>query len=396
VALDADLLVFFQPGGWGIAMSVLLRRGADGPEEAVVRLAADIASVLAIDETFYEPLPLASIDAALRDGLVIEAAAAPQRRWVRTRRTLHVFSERPGVAGFASLPRVVIGQENVVLCTTEACSAVLDLCRATGADTPLEVAGSGIPAGWQCFRNYWPKRPASLDGVEEFLLALNPMPDAAIELCGGIPVGRSTWIADRPPVIRLIGAEATEGEVTIDGGPAVHTEQGWMAPGWNAPGRHLVRYLGLSRSYEIAVPEDRWDFWPAHQAEGLYACGAAVTDASGTRSLVLRVPGCWLLGPQPGQIAWAAPSAYGSAIATPLFDPVWAILPRVGRTRPRPRMLVHSTPPLETSQGTPQAALRQWREILRNSVAKLQDLEADALWQQYRRAASALKERRRR
>ncbi len=395
-ALDAELLIFFQPGGWGIAISILLRRGADGPEEVAVRTGEGVINAVAIDETFFEPLPLLSIEDALRNGLAIETADTPRRRWVRTQRTLHVFSQRSGVPGFASVPRVVIGQENVILCTGEVSGAVLDFCRTTGAEALVEVMGPGVFPGWRCFRGYRPKRPAPQEAAEEFLLALNPMPDAAIELSGGISIRRATWIPDRPPTIRVIGDEAADSSVTIDGEIAVSDGDGWTSPGWNALGRHVVHYAGLSRSYEIEACEEHWESWNAHPGDQFSACGAAVADLSGIRSVVLRAPGCWLLGALPGEVAWAAPSAYGSVAAAPMFEPVWAVFPRRGRTLAPPRLLAPGVRPAKPLPGTQQSAVRRWRQLLRNSQARLEEGYANALWQEYRRAAHALKERKRR
>ena len=395
-ALDADLSIFFQPGGWGITVSVLLRRGAGVPEEVVVRIGEDTVSVMAIDDGFFEPVPLLGIGNALREGVAVETIDAPRRRWIRTKRTLHVFSERAGISGFASVARSVIGQENVLLCADEIGTDVLNFCQATGAEALVEVAGPGVAAGWRCFRGYRPKRPAQQDGADEILLALNPLPDAAIDLSGGISIGRGIWIPDRPPVIRLIGIDPMDGELTIDGQTAVPATGGWNSLNWDVPGRHVVRYGGLSRSYEIVAPEDNWEFWNAHPGEHFCACGAAVTSTSGIRSVVLPTAGCWLLGAQPGQAAWAAPSAYGSAIASPAFEPVWAILPRIGKTRQAPRLLASTVPPLEPAPQAASVAVLHWRQLVRNAAPRLEAPEADGLWQQYRRAAQALKRRRRR
>ena len=395
-ALDADLVVFFQPGGWGISVSVLMRRGVGGPEEVNVRVDGASVNVLAIDDAFFEPLPLSDIEGALRDGITIETADPPPLRWIRTRRVLHVFSERPGIPGFASVPRVVIGQENVILCANEAGAEILDYCRATDSETPTEVTGPGVPSGWRCFRGYRPKRPAQEQGIEESLLALNPKPDAAIELSGGISINRGTWITDRPPAIRLVGVQPVDGELTIDGQPAILTDDGWVASNWSALGRHVIRYAGLSRSYEIVAPEDHWDTWSAHSGLQFSACGAAVSTLSGTRSIVLSADGCWLLGAHPGQTAWAAPAVYGSAIAAPEFEPVWAIFPRVGRTPTAPRLLVSNALPQQPVARATLAAMRQWRQLLRSGPPRLVAPDADALWQQYRVAARALKKWRRR
>lgn len=395
-SLDAELMLIFQPGGWDISVSLLLRRAEGMPEEAAIRVGGETVQALAIDQMYFEPLPLPSIGSALEDGIAVETAGAPRGRWVRTGRTLHVFSERPGIPGFSSVPRVVIGQENVILCTTGISGDVLTFCATTGTDHLVEVTGPGVAEGWRCFRGYRPKHPAESASAEEILLALNPLPDAAIELSDGISVSRGSWIADRPPAVRIIGVEPAEGEVEIDGRHAAFDGTCWTAPGWNQPGRHVVRYAGLSRAYDIVEGEDSWPAWPAHDGQQFSVCGAAVSSRLGARAIVLSLPGCWLLGAEPGQVCWADPAVYGTAIAAPAFEPVWAILPRVGRTRPAPRLLVPVALPPPPAARTPPAALRRWLQLLCDAPAHLAEPEADVLWQLYRHAARSLKAERRR
>lgn len=394
--LDADLMLIFQPGGWDIAVSLLLRRADGIPEETAIRIGGEVIQALAIDETYFEPLPLIDIASALQDGIAIETAGAPRRRWVRTGRLLHVFSERPGLPGFASVPRAVIGQENVILCADAISASVLTFCEATGASAPVEVTGPSVADGWHCFRGYRPKHPAVVDAAEEILLALNPRPDAAIDLSGGISIGRGKWIADRPPAIRIVGIEVGEGEVKIDGQPSNLDGTGWTAPGWNQPGQHVVRYGGLSRSYDIVELEDQWPEWPAHPRQQFSACGAAVSGKSGGRAVILSMSGCWLLGAEPGQVQWASPSLYGFAIACPAFEPVWAIPARIGHTRPIPRLLNSKALPRQATMRTSSTSVRQWRQLLRDAPAALDEPEADILWQLYRHASRALKTERRR
>ncbi len=388
--LDADLMLIFQPGGWDIALSLLLRRPDGMPEETAVRIGGEAIRALAIDRTCFEPLPFPDVALALRDGIAIETVGAPRRRWVRTGRPLHLFSERPGIPGFASVARSIIGQENVILCTAEISSAALKLCEATGTDELVEVTGSGVADGWRCFRGYRPRRPASVEAVEEILVALNPLPDAAIELSDGIAVSRGKWIVECPPNIRIVGVEVAEGEVSIDGLTASLDGGRWIATGWDLAGQHTVRYAGLSRSYEIAEVQEDWHEWPAHSAQQFYACGATVAGPAGARSMVLPIPGGWLLGAEPGQISRAVPSPSGFSIASPDFEPVWAIPPRIGRARPVPHLLESKLAPRHVDLLAGPASVREWRRLVLDAPAKLSEPEANRLWQLYRRSARTL------
>ena len=390
--LDAELTMFFQHGNWGIETSILLRRTAEMAEQVTVRFGKETLTLTAFEDGFFEPLTVPDIANGLDEGISIESASLPRWRWIRSRRGLHVFTARPGVAGFATAPRAVIGQENVFLFSNEQAPAVLAFCQTTGAEAPLEVAGPGVPEGWRCFRGYWPKHPAQEEASEEILLALNPHPDADIELSGGISTTRGVWIPERPPTIRVLGIEPAAGQVTIDKQEAVKNENGvWTAASWDTPGHHVIRFHGISRSYEIAEADEEWESWSAHSSGAFNACGAAVSGASGGRSIVLALSSCWLLGAQPGQVAWAAPGAYGSSIAAPKFEPVWALLPRFGKTRQAPRLLGLRSRPAAPATRSTYAEIRQWRQLVADSLPRLVSPEADALWQEYRRAAQAIR-----
>jgi hypothetical protein len=224
--LDAELVMSINPGEWGITLSFLLRRRAAIPEEITVRLGPDRYDLCAIAEDLFEPVAVAQSTLALTQGLAAESLASPPARWVRSGRSLHVFTARAGVAGFVSAPRVLIGQENVALCMEKLGAEVVRLCAATGSTEPLEVFGPGVPAGWRCFRRIQPKIPAAPEACEELLLALVPLPHAIIDLRGGVSVNRSAWLSGYPPAIRILGVVAEPDEVMIDGQPASSGETG--------------------------------------------------------------------------------------------------------------------------------------------------------------------------
>jgi hypothetical protein len=395
-SLEADLLLAFQPGGWGIAISLLLRRPDGSPEQITVRLAGAALDLSVIDDGLFEPIPVGDADAALRQGVIVESVGGGPRRWVRTGRRLHVFTERPGVFGFTSVPRVMIGQENIIVCDAALADRVLDLCHLTGSDAPQDVAGPGVPPGWRCFRGYRPRRPGAWDD-DDIFLALSPLPDAAIELTGGVAISRSAWISARGPAIRILGCEPGAGDVTIDLQPATQAETGqWVAPGWETLGNHAVRYAGLLRRYEIVEVEDGWAWWPAHTGPGLALAGALAGSESGRRpAVVLQDREAWLLGARPGEAvrAVALPGAPGAS-AAPSFAPVWAIPPKA-RRRPAPRLLDSPNPPQAPAAGTPLEAIRLWRQIVRDAASAPAGGGATAteLWRQYQAAARMLKRR---
>jgi hypothetical protein len=395
-SLDAELVLTFNPGDWGIVLALLLRRRPGMPEEITVRSGAVRYDLCAIADDLFEPAALAEPALALSEGIAAEAAGEITPRWVRTGRNLHVFTGRPGIAGFVSVPRVVIGQENAVLCTEDLVHVVAELCGSCGGPNPREVEGPGIPAGWRCFRSIRPTLPVSSEEFDRVLLALIPLPQAEIELIGGIALDRSLWLAGRPPSIRILGAAPYPGEVMIDGQAASQTEAGyWTANGWDADGWHSISYAGLSRSYEIGPGTQHWDHWPAHPCNGLEVCGALVSAASGDPAFAFDEPGTLLLGQIPGDIISAVPPHRTSiALAAPSFPPVWALR---GAARPRdrrfPELVGRSVRPNIVRRPAP--AVRLWCQAIRDYGRGLRtpsDCHPDTaeLWNAYRRTAQSL------
>lgn len=395
-ALEADLVLTFRPGGWGMDLSLLLRRPEGMPDQIAVTFGREAAELSAIDDNLFEPVQLADADVALRSGIAVESKEPGGRRWVRTGRRLHVFTERAGVFGFTSVPRVVIGQENVILCESDLTGRVLELCAKTGTGAPPEAAGPGLPDGWRCFRGYRPRGPGSWTD-DDIYLALSPLPDAVIEFTGGIATSRSTWITGRPPAIRILGALPAPGEVTVDSELANCSVDGqWTGPGWDELGAHTVRYAGLLRRYEIVPTEEDWSWWPAHAGPGLVLAGAlASLDGGKQPAVVIEDQSAWLLGARPGEIVRTAarPGSAGST-ASPAFRPVWSVPPKT-RRRPVPRLLDFAAAPQTPADGVSAKAIRQWRLVIRDAsdVPIGGDAATLELWRAYKAAARLLRRR---
>lgn len=392
-SLEAILLLTFLPGDWGISLAVLLGRADGMPEHVDVRVGGTMYSLLTIDARLFEPFePPVEID-LVGDGFAAEATTPPTRRWVRTKRDLHVFSERAGVSGFASVPRALIGQENVVLCRAHLAATAIDCARATGSAELQQVAGPGIPDGWQCFRAFRPKAPGDFGEAGDIFLSLNPLPDAAIELSGGIASGRSTWIVGAPPTIRILGTDPSAAEFTIDGHPASPGQSdGWLAPGWDAAGTHTIRFGGLSRTYEIAEIDETWPIWATDSASAYFACGAKVSAPAQPRAFAFAGGPRWLVGACAGDVAFAAQSPSGIAIAAPPFRPVWAITARMGGRLVPAAALPFRAPPQMPSVPVARQQIAQWCNLLRGSSAPTESSSKD-LWRQYRQLARRLRRR---
>lgn len=397
-AMDAEFLLSFNPGGWGLDITALLRRPSGSPEQLEISDGGGPVVLSSIDETMLEPFPIDDLAASLADGFAAETLGGERLRWVRTGRRLHVFSERSGVPGFATVPRLIIGQDNVVLCTREFAPIAIQQIIATGSPRPSEVSGPGVPTGWVCWKGIRPAHPHTPAVADELLSALDPRPDAAIELAGGITSARGQWIEGRAPAIRIAGTPPAPGEVTIDGATAVVSDDGgWTATGWDDEGVHQVEYLSIRRSYTIVRATGSWSWWPAH-GSAVELAGALGSALGRTPALILADPSLWLLGARPGEVSRAirqpgAPGAY----AAPSFEPIWAVARKSGRRRPRPSLVGMAVPPQPPAQRMPADSIRAWSKIIRDAAVPdtSPDNEQTAIWRQFVVAARSVRRLRR-
>ena len=289
------------------------------------------------------------------------------------------------------MPRVLIGQENVVLCRSAEATTVQHCASATGSDPLIEVKGPGIPEGWHCFRGYWPTHPANFADVGDIFLALNPHPDASIQLSGGIASAHGRWVLGAPPVVRVLGAVPGQGELTIDDNPAMQSsDQGWIAPGWDALGTHTVRFAGLSRTYEMAEIDEDWPTWATVGEAAFSVCGARVSAETGVQALAITGGPYWILGAAAGDLVLARRSVQAVSIATPSFPPVWA-LPPIGAGRQSSAIaLAHRIPPSPPTAACSRKEIVLWCQLLRAAGAPLGSSEK-ILWREYRKLVRSLR-----
>lgn len=345
------------------------------PEDLVVSVGESIHELWAIDDEFFDAIPLENAEDALRSGIAAHADVGdgPPTRWVRTGRDLHVFAPRPGIAGFVSVPRIRIGTENVVICTADLAAEVTELVRQTGSQHARQVDGPGILDGWCCFRAIRPLHPLP-DGIADGLfLALSPRAELEIEFEGGIRIERNQWLIGAPPAILVIGEIPHSQTVSIDGQSAVATDEGrYSAEGWDTLGIHAVTCAGVTRTYELAEPQENWQWWPAHCGDTLAVCGAKVSDLSGAARAVSCSEPSWLIGANPGEVDKAVPRK-GQAVAAsaPGFAPVWAI-PISARRRSQGYVVTlmgaSSRPASRIPPGSSTAAVKLWCSAIRRAA----------------------------
>ena len=140
-----------------------------------------------------------------------------------------------------------------------------------------------------------PQLPAGLQ-------PLDPATDVKIEFEDGLAVQNRAFAEGHPPRI-TISPEPSGASVTIGGRPAtLAAGRGWVAPGWDAPGHHMVDVTpGPSAKYEIVADPwslQNWKFWNGHPVwfrdhigdawEGIEICGASIQGPEGQAVIAAR------------------------------------------------------------------------------------------------------------
>jgi hypothetical protein len=121
----------------------------------------------------------------------------------------------------------------------------------------------------------------------------------------------------------------------------------------------------------------------------------APCQESASRPAAFAFAGGAFLGARAGDVAFAAQSSSGIAIAAPPFRPVWALAARTGG-RPLPATALPFRAPPQMPYGPPVAReqIVQWCNLLRGSAAPT-EANTRELWRLYRQLARRLRRRRR-
>ena len=344
-ALSLAVRLIFEPGGF-CRVSLLPQRIADLPQELLVSGAEGGVELVTLQEDWYQDVALADIGKLLQCGIKWEATLPESRkvRWSLSGREVYVLASHDSLSGFVSAPRLVLGEQHVVLSAVERRKDVLRAIELTGSPDPDVIAApEGIPAGWMGFRGVIPHKPVVPSVAGDILDALCPLADTEIVLKGGIRIGRSTWLTDYPPVIQLRGDDK-DVELTIDGHEAKKGQSGaYTTHGWDLPGDHLIWSASASKSYSISAGLESWAPWDAYgwswgesseesEQSRPTICGVLVRSprnaASGSRGVVRSGSNPIFIGARVGEIeVCRTPPGVRTnvAIGFPAFDPVWAV-----------------------------------------------------------------------
>jgi len=426
-ALPIEVRLVFEKAGF-CRVSLLPRRADGMPTELVVTGSGDPPELLALQDDWYQDVVLPNLGQLLREGIEW-AGSLPERRRVRASlsgREIYVLARHNELNGFVSAPRLVLGEEHVVLCVAERLAEVRAAIALTGSTDPVLLSSdSGIPPGWAGLRGIVPRNPIAPSPIGEILDALRPLADVEIALVGGIRIDRQTWLTGFPPSVRLRGDTSTIGAVTIEGHEATVTPEGdYIVPGWDSPGDHSVWCTSGSRTYSIRSGAEEWEAWDAYTwslgelaAEATRSrpsiCGVLVrppkVGRSDGRAIVIPASNPVLIGAAPGEIEICAPRSdmrAGLCVGFPWFEPIWAIPADALRCDKRTARVLLIGSPQPVAEGKQQPNTRPnerrsrgahaWCEAIltagrKGLQAEPSRAEIADLWKAFKRSAKALR-----
>jgi hypothetical protein len=350
-----ELRVLFGRGG-SCRLTLLPRRCAGLPEECAVSTErGGSLDLVALEDEWYQDVAPDDLGSLLRGGVRWTHQETGQE-WVLAGREIFVLAAGTTHRGFVSCPRLTLGGEHAVLCTTSKLVAVESALQDAGCRKRTEFGeDEGAPPGWVLVgdtdrdgrpRGVVPTSAVPMEEGSDILNVLRPLPEIEISLDGGVPLGYSSWLAGYPPTIRIIGDAQHADKVLIDGKEATIGSGGTcLASGWDEPGSHQIWCSNKSRGYSLIRVDRAWDAWPAYVfhspsggADRIAVCGPLVRSVTTNETLgeaadpleVDHIPQSnpVLLGAVPGQVFVAVPrrdvrGAY--CFAFPPFGPVWAL-----------------------------------------------------------------------
>jgi hypothetical protein len=386
-ALPIDVRLVFEKAGF-CRVSLLPRRAPGMPDEFGVLGSGDPPELLALQEEWYQDVVLPNAGHLLREGVewVGALSVGQQARWSLSGREIYVLARHSELNGFVSAPRLILGEEHVVLCVAERLSEVHAAIALTGSPEPtLLNSDNGIPADWAGLRGVVPRTPIAPSPAGDILDALRPLAEVEIALEGGIRIDRRTWLSGFPPSVRLRGDASTIGAVTIDGHDAtLSADGGFAVRGWDSPGEHSVWCTSDSRTYAIRGGAEDWESWDAYAwslgemgVGGTQSrpaiCGVLVRPPRGARSdgraFVVPTSNPVLIGAGPGEIETCTPRndvRAGLCIGFPWFEPIWAIPADALHCDKRNArvLLIGSSQPVAEGEQQPSALLGERRARL--------------------------------
>ncbi len=291
---EAFLRLSLHPIQRTVSLSLVLGRPEGFPEQITLAIEGH-PSVRAYDDGRRYDDTQVPVGATLLGG-ELRLTSLERFQWLRSARRVQVFSTAPSEPDLISVSAARAGAEHAVLCGLADVAEVRRIAELAGSPPLVSHDGwPGVPAGYAVLSAYCPIC-AITAGIDPSLRTLDPGASITIELSGGLAIRARVFAERHPPLISIDGLPERTA-VSIGGENAQQSESGaWVAPGWDAPGRHVIDVVpGPSLTYEIA-PDPAfgagWPFWDAHAGrfgspaalpwERAEICGAQVAGPSGS------------------------------------------------------------------------------------------------------------------
>ncbi len=382
-AMPVEVRLVFEKAGF-CRVSLLPRRAAGMPVEFSVTGSGNPPDLLALQDEWYQDVILPDIARLLEEGIEW-AGTLPDGRSARlslSGRDLYVLARHSELNGFVSTPRLVLGEEHVVLCVAWRLPEVRAAIALTESPEPTALTSdNGVPTGWVGLRGVLPRRPTAPSPFGDVLDALRPLAEVEIALMGGIRIDRQTWLSGFPPTIRLRGDTSSINTIEIDGHVATSAADGYVAPGWDSPGEHSVWCSSSTRTFAIRSGAEEWESWDAYvwslgeisdadtaTQSRAAICGVLVrpprASGSGSRATVVPASNPVLIGTRPGEIEFCTPRRdvrAGLCVGFPLFEPVWAIPADALHSDKRTARVLLIGPPRPVAEGEREGEPRSTR-----------------------------------
>jgi hypothetical protein len=391
----------------------LLPEREEGLDEIItVKRAGVLEEWSASQDEWYADFIPDDLGHILREGEQWEQVEDPSVRWTLAGREIYVLAGRPesGISAFVSTTRLLLGEEHIVLCTKEIEEAVrCAIVEAGCTDAVMLDENQAVPSGWLLFKNVRPITALPHNPADGIINILRPVHDVEIELRGGIRVQYLKWLHGHPPQVRLRGQHDNL-EVVIDQQAATQDEnRNYTVPGWDAPGLHRAYCGGATVSYELIDPPCEWDRFPAftyktmaHSLCQTDVCGPLVSTELQSTVLLVRTGSTYLLGPVPGQVAFAAPAPdvrVPAFLGAADFPIVWAVPTSpllANKETSTIQLFRHDLPEARKELSKPSGAVRLWASLVMDASYKRLPIDpatddARTIWLKYKSMARRIK-----
>jgi hypothetical protein len=400
-SLEVRLQLMISRAG-DVRAGLLFKRLEGFPESLVIKVRGKDIGLSAYSDGWYttdleEQSWVAEI---LKEGLIasVHVSGTARTSWMLSAgREIYITSPQPGLGGYNSAPRLVLGRTQFLLVREHLQDHAIEILAETCGNFVRRFAQDHAPLpGWAVLGPVLPIKPLKLLDGEEHMNVIRPLPEIAILLEGGLCLRGAEWLEGFPPRISVVGPIPDGEQVFIDAVPASMDGNGvYVASASDSVGDHSVWCAGISRNYKISPAPKLSEPWRAHIGRKGTVCGA-VSDYrnDNPKAHLVTVP-CSnniLIGPEPGQLH-AGTGQTGEWTGIVPFTPVWALPANPFQcSKNLARIMLLNPIPISRGIDNHQKLreVRSWYRAILDCKRKGLNLESSgamALWDAYVRAA---------